>query len=86
VPPGFTVVPDELEDAVKAKKISKYTVAQRQIIVYIEKLGPMEELELHYSVKAKYPIKAQTPLSKAYPYYNPEQASVSAPQLIVVNK
>ena len=61
-------------------------LAQRQIIVYIEKLGPMEALELHYSVKAKFPIKAQTPLSKAYPYYNPEQATVSAPQFLVVNK
>ncbi len=86
VPPGFSVVPDDLEAAVQAKKISKYTLAQRQIIVYIEKLGPMEELELHYAVKAKFPIKAQTPLSKAYPYYNPEQATISAPQLLVVSK
>jgi hypothetical protein len=86
VPPGFTVIPDELEAAVKAKQISKYTLAARQIIVYVEKLDPAQTLELHYAVKAKYPIKARTPLSKAYPYYNPEQATVSAPQTIVVRK
>lgn len=86
VPPGFDVVPDDLEAAVKQKAISKYTLAQRQIIVYLEKLDPGATLELHYAVKARYPIRAKTPLSKAYPYYNPEEASVSPPQLLVVHK
>lgn len=86
IPPGFTVIPDDLDSAVKEKRISKYTLAARQIIVYVEKMEPGTTLELHYAVKSKYPIKARTPLSKAYPYYNPEQATVSAPQMIVVRK
>ncbi len=86
VPPGFDVVPDDLDAAVKQKTISKYTLAQRQIIVYLEKLDPGATLELHYAVKAKYPIRAKTPLSKVYPYYNPDEASVSPPQLLVVRK
>lgn len=86
VPPGFTVLPDDLETAVATKKISKYSVAARQVIVYLEKLAPGETLTLTYKLKAKYPIKARTPLSKAYPYYNPEQAVVSAPQNIQVQK
>ncbi len=86
VPPGFTVVTDELESAVKEKRISKYTLAARQIIVYLEKLDPGSSLELRYAIKSKYPIKARTPLSKAYPYYNPEQATVSPPQTMVVRK
>ena len=86
VPPGFTVNPEKLEDAVTAKTISKYTVAARQIIVYMEKLEPNQTIALTYQIKAKYPIKARTPLSKVYPYYNPEKVAVSAPQDIVVKK
>ena len=38
------------------------------------------------ALRALYPIKAKTPLSKAYPYYNPERVTISAPQEIVVTK
>ena len=86
IPPGFTVVPDELEAAVKSGKISKYTIASRQVIVYLEKLDPTQSLTLSYQIKAKYPIKAKTPLSKVYPYYNPERVAISQPQEIVVTK
>ena len=86
VPPGFTVVTDELDQAVKEKRISKYTLAARQVIVYLDKLGPAETLTLHYSVRSRFPIKARTPLSKAYPYYNPEKAAISPPRTLVVHK
>ena len=86
VPPGFTVNPEKLEDAVAKQTISKYTVAARQVILYMEKLGPGETVVLTYQIRAKYPIKARTPLSRVYPYYNPERVTVSAPQDIVVTK
>ncbi len=86
IPPGFIVNPEKLDDAVTAKTISKYTVAARQIIVYMEKLEPNQTVTLTYQIKAKYPIKARTPLSRVYPYYNPEKVAVSAPQDIVVRK
>jgi hypothetical protein len=37
-------------------------------------------------VRAKFPIKARTPLSKAYPYYNPERVAVVAPTDVTVTK
>ncbi|MHB0939278.1 MAG: MG2 domain-containing protein [Armatimonadota bacterium] len=86
LPPGFTLVPDGLEEAVQKKTISKYTPAARQIIIYLEKLEPGKTVTLTYALKAKYPIKARTPDSKAYAYYNPEKAARSAPQRIVVQK
>lgn len=86
VPPGFTVQPQPLEAAVSAGTISKYTLAARQIIVYLEKLAPGQSVRLTYGLRAKYPIHAQTPESKAYPYYNPERVAVSAPQTITVSK
>lgn len=86
VPPGFTVQPQPLEAAVSAGVISKYTLAARQIIVYLEKLAPGQSVRLTYGLRAKYPIHVQTPESKAYPYYNPERVAVSAPQVITVSK
>jgi hypothetical protein len=84
LPPGFTLIPDQLAAAVENKTISKFTPAARQIIIYMVKLGPGEEVTLHYQLRAKYPIKAKTPLSKAYPYYNPEEVAVSQPQELIV--
>ena len=86
IPPGFTVQPEALEAAVENKTISKYTQAARQIIVYLEQLAPGQTVTLTYSLRAKYPIHARTPESKAYPYYNPERVAVAAPQTITVSK
>ena len=84
LPPGFTPQTEALDAAVANHTISKYTLAARQIIVYLEKLGPAQTVTLTYGLKAKYPIHAQTPESRAYPYYNPERVSVSVPQEITV--
>jgi hypothetical protein len=84
IPPGFTVNSDQLDDAKGAGTISKYTLTGRQIIVYMQKLEPDATVTLHYSLQAKYPVKVRTPLSKVYPYYNPENTSISQPQDLVV--
>jgi hypothetical protein len=86
VPPGFAVVTDALDKAVSQATVSKYTVAERQIIIYLLKLNPNQIVRLHYQIRAKYPVNAVTPLSKVYPYYNPEKASISGPQKIVVTR
>jgi uncharacterized protein YfaS (alpha-2-macroglobulin family) len=85
IPPGFTVIADKLDTAKSEGSIDKYTLTGRQIIVYMQKLDPESTVTLHYSLQAKYPIKVQTPLSKVYPYYNPEKASISKPQELTVN-
>ena len=85
VPPGFTVDSSQLEAKEADGTISKYTVAERQIIIYLLKLDGNATVTLHYALHAKYPIKAKTPLSKVYPYYNPEKESISPPQDISVN-
>jgi hypothetical protein len=84
IPPGFDVISDGLDTAKDDGTIDKYTLAGRQIIVYMQKLDPNATVTLRYKVRAKYPIRAHTPESKVYPYYNPEQASVSKPQEILV--
>jgi hypothetical protein len=86
VPPGFTVVPDKLQGAVEDKRISKFTIAARQVILYLTELQPGQEVVVKYQIRAKYPIRARTPLSKAYPYYNPEKVATVAPTGVLVRK
>ena len=85
IAPGFSVDTGDMNKAVSEKTISKYTQAARQIIVYLDKLDAHQTVTLTYQLKAKYPIRARTPQSSAYPYYNPEEAVISAPQNIVVH-
>jgi uncharacterized protein YfaS (alpha-2-macroglobulin family) len=64
--------------------IQKYTIAARQIIVYLDKLASRKPLELSYRLRAKFPIKAATPASRAYRYYNPEIGATAKPVELTV--
>ena len=86
VPPGFTVVPDKLEVAVERWTISKYSIAARQVIVSLEKLNPAQTVTLTYQIRARFPIKARTPVSRVYAYYDPTRVATSAPRMIVVHR
>ncbi|MBP1907880.1 alpha-2-macroglobulin family protein [Methanolobus bombayensis] len=73
VPTGFSPVASSLE-ATKAseEKITRYEIAGRKVIFYIDDMQPGEELDLSMQVQAKFPVKAIVSESKAYSYYNPE--------------
>lgn len=94
IPPGFEVLSEDLADLVArhsdlppdhaGPKFSRFDLTGRQIIVYLEGLKAGEPLEFGYRIRARYPIKAQTPPSSAYDYYNPGVSGVSAPAAIEV--
>ncbi|MBN1660108.1 MAG: hypothetical protein JXA93_17030 [Anaerolineae bacterium] len=94
VPPGFEVASEDLADLVarhtdlpqeyEGAKISRFDLTGRQIIVYLEDLKAGQVLEFSYRIRARYPIKAQTPPSSAYDYYNPGISAMSAPASIKV--
>ena len=83
VPPGFEVQTGDLAELV-GTKIKKFTPAARQIIIYLDKLDPGQTLELQYRLKAKFPVKARTPKSTAYEYYNPGDKATAQPVEMVV--
>lgn len=78
IPPGFEVQTPTLDELV-GKKIQKYTITPRQIIIYIESVSSDAPLKLAYSLKAKYPIKAKVRSSRVYEYYNTADESVEQP-------
>lgn len=85
IPPGFEVMSEDLARAKSAnEQMSKFDLTGRQIIVYLENLEAGQPLEFGYRLRARYPIKAQTPPSAAYDYYNPGVSGVSAPAAIQV--
>jgi len=86
LPPGFTLLPDNLNQAVKAKDIEKYSTTGRQVIVYLRELKGGEPVSIQYQLRAKYPLKAKTAKSVAYEYYNPEIRAEAKPVLITVTK
>jgi uncharacterized protein YfaS (alpha-2-macroglobulin family) len=83
IPPGFDVQTGDLAELV-GTKIKKFTMAARQIIVYLDKLDAGQTLELQYRLKAKFPVKAKTPKSTAYEYYNPGDKATAEPVEMVV--
>ena len=68
IPPGFEVQAADLEKLVENKTIQKYEMTGRQIIVYFERIDGNGVIEFQYALRAKFPLRAQTPSSRAVSY------------------
>jgi hypothetical protein len=86
IPPGFTVDAGDFAELVKAKKIEKFTVTARQVTLYIGDVKKGDVKEFEYTLKPKYPIKAQTPATVAYEYYTPANRATAKPVELVVSE
>ncbi len=85
IPPGFSVLTPSLDELV-GKKIQKYNLTPRQVIVYVDEIDSNNPLEFSYLMKAKYPIRAKTPTSRVYEYYNSEEECLIEPINLNVTK
>jgi len=83
IPPGFEVLTPSLDELVD-KKIQKYNLTPRQVIIYVEEIDSKKPLEFSYMMRAKFPIKAKTSTSRVYEYYNKEQETILEPSEIKV--
>lgn len=86
VPPGFTVLSEDLSRLVEQGVIARYELTGRQIIIYLENLAGDQPLRFSYRLQARFPLKAQTPPSLAYDYYNPAQQTTQPPLELVVTE
>jgi len=84
VPPGFQVERADLDKLVATTAITRYDVAGRQVILYFEEIAANATLTFEYGLRAKFPLKAQTPASRIYAYYNTELESTSTPVTLEV--
>lgn len=86
VPPGFSVLTEDLSRLVEQSLIARYELTGRQIIVYLENFSSESPLRFSYRLRARFPMRAQTPPSSVYDYYNPSQLTVREPLEIVVGE
>jgi uncharacterized protein YfaS (alpha-2-macroglobulin family) len=78
IPPGFEVQSDDLDLLRSQKKISKYELTQRQLILYISAIPARGSLALSYNLRATLPVRAADGGAKVYPYYEPARKQESA--------
>jgi uncharacterized protein YfaS (alpha-2-macroglobulin family) len=84
IPPGFDVDPSGFESLRGRGKIERYSLTGNQVILYFRRIAGGEVIEFPFTLKARYPIRARTPASKVYMYYDPERRGVSEPVDLVV--
>lgn len=94
LPPGFGVEREDLERLVArfqdvppdyaGAKVERFELTGRQIIIYVTDLTGEHPLAFDYRLRAQFPLRAQTPASSAYDYYNPGVAGEAAPTVLTV--
>jgi uncharacterized protein YfaS (alpha-2-macroglobulin family) len=86
VPPGFSVLTEDLSRLVEQGLMARYELTGRQIIIYLEDFSSESPLRFSYRLRARFPMRAQTPPSSAYDYYNPADTTVRAPLEVTVSE
>jgi len=83
-PPGFDVMTDDLDAMVANKTVQKYETARGKVIIYLDGIEKKGTFKGSYRLVARYPMKAKTPVSSAYLYYNPEVNCLAEPVILKV--
>jgi len=86
IPPGFTADAGDFAEMVGARKVQKFSLTERQAILYLGDVEPNREYKFKYSLRPKYPVKAKTPSTVAYEYYTPDHRATAAPVELVVEE
>jgi CD109 antigen len=72
VPTGFETVGESLDALLEEKVVTRFEVAGRKVIFYLDGLTPGEERTFAFQVRARFPVRALIPDSQAYSYYEPQ--------------
>ena len=76
---GFDVDPVAFEALREQGRIAKFEVTGNQVILYLREISNASAFEFQYSLRAKYPLRVQTPSSAVYEYYHPQNRAQSTP-------
>ena len=84
LPPGFTVLDQDLHALVAQGLIERFELTGRQIIVYLTDVPQNVPLSFDYRLQANHPLRVQVPASQAYDYYSPDRRGEQRPLQVVV--
>jgi len=79
IPPGFTVMTEDLEKMIGSNTIQKYETYKDKVVIYLNGIDKGKSFTGSYRLLANYPVKAKTPDSRTYLYYTPEINALSIP-------
>jgi alpha-2-macroglobulin-like protein len=79
IPPGFDVDTSAFETMQQNGQAAKFDVTGNQVILYLRELSKSTPFQFSYSLRAKYPLRVQTPPSSVYEYYQPQNRAQSKP-------
>jgi hypothetical protein len=91
IPPGFELLSEDLQDfqeksaGLNAGSLQKFNLTATQAILYFNALAPASTVELHFRLRAKYPIRAKTFASRVYEYYDPAVSATANPVQLIVH-
>ena len=86
IAPGFTVDAGDFAEMVGKKQIQRFTITSRTVTLYLGDVKPGDVLTFDYTLKPKYPVRAQTPPSTAYEYYTPANRAEARPVELTVEE
>ena len=84
VPPGFEVLPGAFEKLRTEGVIERYAPTGRQVILYFRSIPGGKDVVFSYQLRAKFPVKAKTPRSTVYQYYEPDVRDEAPPVVLKV--
>jgi uncharacterized protein YfaS (alpha-2-macroglobulin family) len=79
IPPGFNVDRSRLDELVAGRRIARYSITPRQIIVYLVGVDAGTSFEMDYWLRPRFTMKAKTPPAVAYEYYTPSNRVTAPP-------
>jgi len=82
--PGFAPDPASLAALQQSRRIERFEVTPRQLILYLRDLAPGAEIRLPVRLRARFPVRAKTPPATVYEYYNPTHRGITAPVVMGV--
>ncbi len=84
IPTGFTVLRTTLDSLVESGSVSRAEVAGRKAIFYLDSLIRDLPVEFTFQIKARFPVRAEGPLSRVYEYYDTKVEAYHTAPIVAV--
>jgi hypothetical protein len=86
IAPGFAVDPGDFAEMVGKKQIQRFSVTARTVTLYLGDVRPGDVKTFEYTLRARYPVRAQAPAAVAYEYYTPTNRAQGRPVQLTVTE
>jgi uncharacterized protein YfaS (alpha-2-macroglobulin family) len=83
IPAGFEVDDAAFAAMVDRNEIAKFETTGSQIILYLSEISESAPFRFSYTLRAKYPLRVQTPPSAVYEYYQSKNRAETKPVTLI---